>query len=133
MRYDPRTQPVLGRVVDGRPCYLPSRDVAALVEAGGWRSVWRVGTQVTTVETWGHAMVRPWDSWGDVRDLEIGIAWWTARQMRAPSSPSGLVRDAAPQWFLPATWTSYGWALPYLRGGWQEAQVSATRRGLRIL
>lgn len=127
VRYDPLALPVVGREVPGRPCYLPMRELVDRQAAGGWLSVWRVGARVTTIETRSHAMLRPLDPWG--RDFDRAAAWWTARQLRAPSSPAGLIREAAPEWYRPTTYTSEGWARVYLRGGWQEASVRGVIAG----
>ena len=121
--YQPTAPPVLGRIVPRRPCYVTERQLLDVVASGEWASVWRLGASVTTVETKSHAMVRPWEAWGSVRDLETAAAWWTARGLRAPSSPAALVVKAAPEWYRAAAWSRHGTLLTHLAGGWQEAQV----------
>lgn len=126
-RYDPYAPPEVGREVPGRPCYLPMRALQERQAAGGWLSVWRVGARVTTIETRDHAMLRPLEPWG--KDFATAAAWWTARKMRAPSSPAGLIRAACPDWFRPTLWSTEGWARQYVRGGWQEASVRGVIAG----
>jgi hypothetical protein len=126
-RYDPHAEPVVDAIADRRPCYVRQAVLDALVASGDWLSVWRLGSTVSTVETKGHAMVRPRECWG--ADLGAAIIWWSDRRMRAPSSPAGMIRDAAPLWYVPTRWSGHGWALQELVGGWQEAKVRGTILG----
>lgn len=133
MRYDPRAEPTLGTIVPGRPAYLPRRVIDERATAKtGWVRRWSLGGAVVAVELAEHVVARPWDEWGARADLERAIAWWLPRQLRA-GSPSGLIHQAAPDWYRPARWTYHGFTFRGMRGGWEEAQVRGVIAGPHVM
>jgi hypothetical protein len=128
LKYDALADPIIGRVVPGRPCYVSRRSLEEVISQGGWRRVCRTGAHVSSVEMANGAWVRPWECWGSIDTLEQAAAWWTNRHMRAPTSPAALMRDAAPAWYRVLPW-SLRWQASHVRGGWQEADRTGVLPG----
>ncbi len=132
--YEARADPVLGRLVAGRPCYVPHAELRALAATpGAWRRVCRLGATVTSVETRDGAWARAIEPWGSIEALAAAAAWWRARGLRAPSSPAGLVREAAPAYYRWQRWSVQVGCYGYVAGGWQEADVVGVIAGPHVV
>jgi hypothetical protein len=112
----------------GRPAFVSRRLLLETVTAGDWRRVWSLGGTVTAVERSDWTICRAKEEWGPPAELERAIAWWLGRGLKA-ASPTGVVLQAARDWFRPLAWSRHGFAAGHVRGGWEETTVRGTLPG----
>jgi len=117
------------QVSAGRPAYVSRRALLdTATTAGAWRRVWSLGGTVTAVERADWVILRAKEEWGRPEELDRAMTWWMRRGLKA-ASPTGLVLQAAKEWYRKVAWSRHGFAAGYVRGGWEETSVRGVIAG----
>lgn len=112
-----------GAVVRGAVNYVSDRILQEAVARPGWLRACRLGATLTSVELPGRTWLKRAAPWGTEEQWGQAAEWWQSRGIKAPASPAGLMRAAAPEWYQTLPWSLSGALWPGVRGPWQEASI----------